>query len=74
LVFEPKAQLKSGTDAIGCMQVQRVGVTALPSLMLTLIVAMGVLALGAHQQQQAAARAVGAAKVGRRIRSTEYTD
>jgi len=64
--------------AVRCMQVQRVGVTTLPTVLLTLIIAMAVLAWGAHQQgpgQLSRAVASGTGKApSRRLRSTEYAD
>lgn len=62
----------------GWAQVQRVGVTTLPAVLLTLIIAMAVLAWGAHQQgpgQLSRAVAAGTSKAAsRRLRSTEYED
>ena len=54
------------------------GVTTLPAVLLTLIIAMAVLAWGAQQQgpgQVSRAVAAGASKAAsRRLRSTEYED
>lgn len=49
------------------------GVTALPALLLTLVVAMAALAWSAHQTQAAAALAMGGVAT-KRVRSTQYVD